>query len=98
MQKEDYKFISKENKRLFFHEILNKSGLKYIVTLTHCTNSEIKGDTFLDFEWNMKCIGFTMLFFSLFVCLSLRLKADNLLQSSTLRVIFGTKCDLVVTY
>jgi len=48
--KKDYKFISKENKRLFFHEILNKSGLKYIVTLTHCKNSEIKGDTFLDFE------------------------------------------------
>lgn len=46
--KKDYKFISKENKRLFFHEILNKSGLKYIVTLTHCKNSEIK--TFLDFE------------------------------------------------
>lgn len=54
---------------LFFHEILNKSGLKYIVTSTYCTNSEIKGDTFLDFEWNMKCIGLTMFFF--FICVSI---------------------------
>lgn len=73
------------------------SGLKYIFTLTHCTNSEIKGDTFLDFEWSMKCIGFTMMFFLLFVCLSSRLKTDNLLQSSTLWVIFGIKCDIVGT-